>query len=350
MVRKTCATRQSFDHHCAKSYSFFYVQRRWYALPFGILKPNTVLDRIVSIIGDPARNCFYTLSGRNTVSVYQPAGPKKINHIQTLSNLLKLAQDKVPTSAALTAHPFQIIALHPIDPAESQSDIQLLAITTNGTRLYFSASGFQSAGSVRSLQLHHVRLPPPNLLHPDQQEHPSRPPVVAFGASQAQPQPQSQYVVSSLDSSCYTEGLTIAAQQGDTDGTDFLLCMAPDLTRIGSLEQLNPPPQQTSHSGYGHNFVGSNRPPLTEYATLLSIPGRTWAMAPFPRSTTVAGSHRITNELALQFSQPPRQFMILTNVGLTFLIKRRALDYLKAVIEELQSEGNVQPIIDFRDR
>lgn len=42
--------------------------------------------------------------------------------------------------------------------------------------------------------------------------------------------------------------------------------------------------------------------------------------------------------------------MILTNVGLTFLVKRRALDYLRAVIEEAQSEGAVQPIIEFRDR
>lgn len=42
--------------------------------------------------------------------------------------------------------------------------------------------------------------------------------------------------------------------------------------------------------------------------------------------------------------------MVLTNIGLSFLGKRRAVDYLKAVVEELQSGNNVQPIIDFRDR
>jgi nuclear pore complex protein Nup155 len=104
-----------------------------------------------------------------------------------------------------------------------------------------------------------------------------------------------------------------------------------------------------------NNPPSTNRPPLTEYATLLAIPGRTWAMAPVPLTGNASGSSgspvpAITNELATQFSANPRQFMILTNVGLTFLIKRRALDYLKAVIEELQSEGNVQPIIEFRDR
>jgi nuclear pore complex protein Nup155 len=56
------------------------------------------------------------------------------------------------------------------------------------------------------------------------------------------------------------------------------------------------------------------------------------------------------NELATQFGEPPNQFMLLTNVGLTFLSRRRAVDYLRAVLEELQAEGSVQPIIEFRDR
>jgi nuclear pore complex protein Nup155 len=57
----------------------------------------------------------------------------------------------------------------------------------------------------------------------------------------------------------------------------------------------------------------------------------------------------ITNELAYQLSEPTRYFMILTNVGLTYLAKRRALDYLKDVVEEAQ-DGNAQPVIQFRDR
>jgi nuclear pore complex protein Nup155 len=58
----------------------------------------------------------------------------------------------------------------------------------------------------------------------------------------------------------------------------------------------------------------------------------------------------VTNELAYQFLEPPRQFLILTNVGITVLAKRRALDWLRDAIEEVQADGNVQPIIDFRDR
>ncbi|KAJ7092652.1 nucleoporin [Mycena epipterygia] len=326
---------------------------------------SNIDDRILSVVSDLSRNCFYTLNTKNSISIYRPDGDKSLQHVQTITNLYKAAQDKAPGSAALTPKAFQIVALHVVDQSESRTGIQLLAITSNGVRLYFSPSmGYsysyggasnQASGS-RTLQLMHVRLPPPNLLHPDEQANPYRPPVASYGASHAPPPPPSRpYIVSALESSCYVDGLTIAAQPGDTDGTDYILCMSPDLTRIGTLGQLNlpqmPPIQQATH--YNNPSI-TNRPPLTEYATLLAIPGRTWAMAPVPLAASASGSSgapvpAVTNELATQFSANPRQFMILTNVGLTFLIKRRALDYLKAVIEELQSEGNVQPIIEFRD-
>ncbi|KAJ7630864.1 nucleoporin [Roridomyces roridus] len=324
---------------------------------------SNVDDRIISVVSDPSRNCFYTLNAKNSISIYRPDGDKSLQHVQTLSNVYKAAQDKAPGSAALTPQAFQIIALHVVDPAESRAGIQLVAITTNGVRLYFGPSmGYSySYGSssqpsgARTLQLTHVRLPPPNLRHPDEQAHPYRPPVASYGSSHAaQPLPSRPYIVSALESSCYVDGLTIAAQPGDTEGTDYILCMSPDLTRIGTLGQLNLPQMSSMQqpTNYGNPSM-TNRPPLAEYATLLAIPGRTWAMAPVPSAGTPSTSGVpvpvVTNELANQFSTNPRQFMILTNVGLTFLIKRRAMDYLKAVIEELHSQGSVQPIIDFRD-
>ncbi|KAG2159777.1 nucleoporin [Suillus bovinus] len=324
-------------------------------------------DRIVAVISDPKRNCFYTLSARNSISIYQASSEKAVHHVQTMSNLYKSAQEKAPGSPALTPSNFQIVALHVLDLGESRTGVQLIAITMNGVRLYFSPSTSaysfsygptpSAAGGVRPLQLIHVRLPPPNLLHPDEQSSPHRP---AYNSStrNSPPQPPSRpFIVSGLENSCYLDGLMVSAQPGDTDGTDFLLCTAPDLTRIGSLGQLNPPSQQqpSQQPIYGSSSYGTGanqRPPLTEYATLLAIPGRTWSMATVPRESipaSVAPSPSVTNELATQFSEPSRQFMILTNVGLTFLIKRRALDYLKAVIEEVQTEGVVQPIIEFRD-
>lgn len=322
------------------------------------------------VTSDIERNCFYTLTSKNTISIYKPTSDKSIQHVQTISNIFKAAQDKAPGSPALTPNNFQIIALHIISQSESRAGVQLLAVTMNGVRLYFSPSvsygssygpSTSTSTGARPLQLMHLRLPPTNLPHPDEQTNAYRQPVSSYGAPQAVPPSTSRpYSISTLENSCYAYGMFLAAQQGDADGTDYILCTAPDLTRIGSLGQLNLPQQsQAQHQQYNtsYNYGGTSatsRPPLTEYATLLSIPGRTWAMASVPRATISAPSGSPTpaaiNELATQFGEPPQQFMLLTNVGLTFLAKRRALDYLKAVLEELQSEGNVQPIIEFRDR
>jgi nuclear pore complex protein Nup155 len=142
------------------------------------------LDRIVAVVSDPKRNCIYTLSARNSISIYQPSGEKAVHHVQTLSNIYKSAQEKAPGSPALTPSNFQIIALHILDPEESQTGVQLIAITMNGVRLYFSpstsaysfsyAQSPSATGGGRPLQLIHVRLPP-NLLHPDEQSSPHRP-------------------------------------------------------------------------------------------------------------------------------------------------------------------------------
>lgn len=301
------------------------------------------------------------MTSKNCISIYKLTGPKSVHHVQTISNIYKAAQDKAPGSPALTPQNFQLISLHAVEPRESRAGLQLFALTTNGVRLYFSpapygyGSGAGDPGS-RPLQLVHVRLPPTNLIHPDEQTHPMRPLLSQYPAVRVPaPSPNRPYIVASLENSCYIEGLMVAAQQGDTEGTDFVLCLSPDLSRAGSIPQpqsQSAQPQQPPYV-YGGGTAPS-RPPLTEYATLLAIPGRTWAASavPRPRASTPAGALApvVINELASQFGEPPQQFMLLTNVGLTFLVKRRALDYLRAVLEEIQTQGNIQPIIDFRDR
>lgn len=285
-----------------------------------------------------------------------------MQQVQTLTNLYKQAQDKVPGSPALIPDKFFIVSIHVVEPAESRSGVQLMAITTNGVRLYFGPSmaysfsyGSSSGANSRSLGLVHVRLPPTELLHPDEQIRPLRPQLSTYGglAPSTQQPRYRPFAVKELAYACYQDGLTIATQAGDTDSSDFVLCMSPDLSRIGSLGQyLQPPVQQSYGQSYGGQ--GGSRLPLTEYATLLSIPGKTWAIAPVMKdhATTPAGTPTpaVSNELATQFGEPPRQFMIFTNVGITFLVKRRAVDYVKAIFEEVHSHGSTQQLVEFRDR
>ena len=293
--------------------------------------------------------------------MYTTNGDKSIQHLQTINNLYKAAVDKAGGSPALTPQTFQIINIHVIQPSESRNGLQLLAVTSNGVRLYFGpivGYGYHSSSSSsagRPIQLVHVRLPPLNLIHPVEQAALFRPAATGYGAPKAPPSTHRPYIVSSLDASAYVNGLTVAAQAGDVEGTDYILCLAPDLTHIGNLGQTNAPPVQQPTTSYGPFSTPTNpRPPLTEHATLLTIAGRAWAIAPLPKalSSTPAGTPApaTINELATQFDEVTDQFLLLTNVGLTHLTKRRAVDWLRAALEELQNEGNVQPIVEFRDR
>lgn len=369
MVCKASPAHQPLDRRCAEPIaSVHFLKARRHVVPCHLLLARLTSrpDRILSVVSDLERKCFYTLTAKNSISIYQLGGEKTVQHVQTLSNLYKAAQEKAPSSPALTPSNFHIVTLQVIDPSESRTGVQLVALTMNGVRLYFSPTSASfsytpSTNTFRLLQLTHVRLPPSNLYHPDESLRPYRPISSSYAPSRGgpAPPPSRPFIVSGIENACHINGLMVSAQPGDVEGTDFLLCVAPDLTRVGTLGQVQPAQQQypvvSQPTTYGtaYSSSGTPRPPLTEYATLLAIPGRTWAMASVPKSSLpacAAPSPAVINELALQFSEPPQQFMILTNVGLTFLVKRRAIDYLKAVIEEVQSEGAVQPIIEFRDR
>ena len=43
-------------------------------------------------------------------------------------------------------------------------------------------------------------------------------------------------------------------------------------------------------------------------------------------------------ELATQFSEPPRQFLVFTNEGLSYIVKRRAVDHLKQLLEQYDTD------------
>src|SRR5258708_1864980 len=101
---------------------------------------NSPLDRIVSVVSDLSGNIFYTLTANSTISVYFPTSNKSVQLSQTIQNLYKLAQEKAPGSPAITPKHFHVIALHVITEEESRSGVQLMAITMNGVRLYFSSS------------------------------------------------------------------------------------------------------------------------------------------------------------------------------------------------------------------
>ncbi|KAI5836199.1 nucleoporin-domain-containing protein [Schizophyllum commune Tattone D] len=316
---------------------------------------STATDQIRSVVSDPDRNMIYTLTASNSIGVYRLGAEKKLDHVQTLSSVFKQAQDKAPAAPALTPNNFEISTLHVIEPKESRMGVQLMAVTKNAVRLYFAAAnsyyayGYNSGG--RALQLIHVRLPPVNLPHPLRQAQSLRPgfrgqPPAAGGNVPT-------FVVSAVENAAYSNGLLVASQPA-SDMNDFILCLSPDLTRIGNLGQVpaQAPPQST-YSG-ALTAGGPPRPPLTEQAVLLDIPLGTWAIAPAPKTfapptPSDTPTPVVINELASQTGESPPQFIIMTSEGLVFIAKRRAIDYLKAIIEDYESDRDIQPMLLFRD-
>ncbi|KAH8835728.1 nucleoporin [Flagelloscypha sp. PMI_526] len=324
---------------------------------FTTASPSCQTD-VVSLVSDRARGVFYALTEKpHSIIVFKPGAAKAVQPLQTLSNLYKQAQDKAPGSPALVPDSFEIVSLHVVDPLESRSGIHFMALTSNGVRLYFgptmSYSFYGTTSSGQSLGLVHVRVPPTDLPHPDDTARSFRPQMSAYGAHVAPLQLRSPpHPIKNIVYSAYTDGLLVAVQKVE-GREDFIFCAAPDVARMGNVG-VNPPPTiPTTYVMPAYGGHTGARTPLAESASLLQISGEAYAIAPVPRPrpTTPSGTPFLfaSNELAMQFSEPPQQFMIFTDSGMSFVVKRRAIDFLKAIFEEVNAHGQTQQIIEFRD-
>ena len=201
---------------------------------------NTLAERIICLASDHERNCVYSLSENNWIPVWKTKPNKSLRETHTLSNLQNQAQDKARGAPALVQG-FRLLSLHVISQRESKPGIRLVALSQDGVKLYFSTLsmgyvgygyGPPQYGSYDSgqLQLVHVRLPPLNLLHPDEQFGPQRP--NAYGVAAQQLPNSTVCVVRELTTMLYVNGLLIASPQSDVDGKGFILGVSPDLSKI----------------------------------------------------------------------------------------------------------------------
>ncbi|EJD55558.1 nucleoporin-domain-containing protein [Auricularia subglabra TFB-10046 SS5] len=323
-------------NHSVGGYSSF--------LPF-LNKPDSA--RILSIVVDDARHCLYTLTEKSEISLYY-LGPQgdQFAHIRTIGDLRNAARSRSTNIAALNVPEFKIKQIHVIDTNTSRN-VHLVAFTDTGVRLYFTHYAMNAMGGINNssgttarvsntppptLQLYQVRPPPMDLTVPDAMQ------VSMLGRPAAAATP---FLVTAMTNTAHSAGNTIGAQAtaNTGEGSDLILAICPDAAKMVNVQRH----AVQAPAVYGSYGQSQPQRPLFEYATIVPVEGETWAIAearrlPLSALPVETPTPNPMLELATQFSEPPKQFLVFTNAGITYIAKRRAVDHLKQLLEQYDTD------------
>lgn len=308
-----------------------------------ILTKFCSIDRLLVLVSDPDRKCLYALTDRNQIVMYHLGPSEDTLRLVIHAKDLRAGAQSLCPSVALNSASFRICSLVVLPPSESSIAV-LIAITTGGTRLYFShqrrgygsygSSNASYGGAPNTLQLIHVRPAPAQLPHPEQ---PYLNPLFSRDHLQALPSAP----VGGITRAAYAMGLLVAVQElesGPESLRNSLFVATPDLGKIAASATAG----SSSTAAYGT----TRRPVLNEFASLTTAGTKVWDIAPVPH----AGRDGTWNELTAQVVEPPRKFVALTEAGLTSLVKKRPVDVLKDLIEASKKLGDIQYVTAFKDR
>ena len=296
------------------------------SLPCTVLIP-LLLDPIVSLLYDPERSYLHTYAREGALHTYTLKSGQftPLFHIPSLYHAIQFA---LPVSATGKRHTvdrvnFGVASMHAIPLSESRS-ICLVMVSFSGLRIYLSdtssyGSGvmFNAAGST-NLRVAHVRFPP---------------------GTDAQ-------LPGEVLNADYLAGSFVCAYADDpSKDTSPVFFAAVDVGRLVKAQESAQPPQQQQQQGiYGGMGMGygyaAPRPPMHEWAVTSRIAGRPWGIEHLSvqTQTTVTATSAL-HVLATQFVQPPEQFLVLTNQGLNFFVRKRPVDVLRMTLERGEGVG-----------
>lgn len=287
---------------------------------------------------DHSRGLLYASLSKRSIIVYSISAKTNAppQHVATLRDIFRTASLISPNNASLLRQEeFCIISLQPIHSDESRS-ICLLAITSNGVRLYFTnqRSGYRafttpssSPGGTSTLELLYVRPPPAAALNP------MPTPAIAFGVGSHSDYPPVQPPLQHISHALYRNGVLLAAgPYAYENGLDNILGIG---RSTASSSLLNNTSVCVGSIGNGAAFVPTTSAPTAalptdaaEQTTDVLVHGATWALAEVPRDQSAP-----LNPLVSQLTSLPRTFLVLTSSGLTVLVERRPIDLLRDLLE-----------------
>jgi nuclear pore complex protein Nup155 len=279
----------------------------------------------VSLLYDPERSYLHTYAREGALQTYTLKSGQ-FTPLFHISSLYRAIQPALPVSATGKRHTidrvsFGVASMHAVPLSESRL-ICLVMVSFSGLRIYLSdtssyGSGvmFNAAGTA-NLRVVHIRFPP---------------------GTDAQ-------LPGEVLNADYLAGSFVCAYSDDPNqDTSPVFCATADVGRLVKAQESAQSPQQQQQGMYGGMSMGygyAPRPPMHEWAVTPRIPGRPWAVDHLPLHTqTTATGTSLLHVLATQFVQPPEQFLVLTNQGLNFFVRKRPVDVLRVTLERGEGVG-----------
>lgn len=252
---------------------------------------STTRDPIIQIAMNECGNVLYQLTQNSNISVtYLGDDGQSFNTALNCKDAANQAKSSIPGSQYVASNVFKIVSINPTSPTESK-EYQLVAITSNGSRLYFTQyqgnQHLMKNGPPNTLQLSHVRTPDTDIAPTDAFSH-----------------------------TLYKDGLFMGVKnQHEKKTEDRIITYSPDLGAIA-----NP------------NVIMNNIPSYTEFNNFLDVPGKIISIV------EATNTPYQINELTALYETPGRTFLVLTTYGIAVLVKQRPIDMLYKLLSNTSQD------------
>jgi nuclear pore complex protein Nup155 len=268
-------------------------------------------EHLVDIQIDDSRNLVYTLSSTSTIRTYHMEAPNHLKlviektRIHSLRDIAHMSDE-----SSLLKDDFRIVSISPITKTEA-SKLHLMALTSTGCRLYFSATNASAMLynpktnlAPQSMQLQFIKFPPS--ANPRRSALPGGEPPLDVNS------PTLKY---SRHGIRFAPGYFLDfVSDGQNALSDSLFVSAPETGKI-------------------KNTSATATIKLPESANWIDIGSRAETVglitAPFAAAAHPVG---FGNELAVQFDDVPSEFAVLTNTGVHVIRRRRFVDIFSTAI------------------
>ncbi|KZF25382.1 non-repetitive nucleoporin [Xylona heveae TC161] len=293
----------------------------------GAFSQKALQEHVVQIVVDDTRNLLYTLSSSSTIRTFhmRPNNGLDLVISRSLASIFSNIGHMVSRSELLVPGT-KIVSISPISATEG-TKLHLMATTSTGCRIFLSAtssygwSAGESTGAPTSMQVQHVKFPPPEMGPPPdmgvtfQQYQQAAAPLAPYPGA-VTVDTQSKTLKTTRTAARFAPGYFFCFVDRDPlSDADMLFMSSPDSGRIARPQE---PTQLTRYS---------------EFGTWLNLGSRAEDVGlttpPFAAASTPIG---FGNELAVQFDEPVPEIAILTNTGIHTIRRRRLVDIFAATI------------------